>query len=248
MLNQNQVALGNKLAELNLNVGAVLRIAERMKGFNIDAAGGPQPFSVRLQVEQKWSVEFTKLAIREYQRFMILAASMSSEATPSKSVDLVWHKHLTYTRSYWNELCAKVLEKNIHHNPGNGANDETRYQPQYARTLEAYEAIFQEKPPPSIWPMAQERRGILNRRFRPSKNTESTPTSQVADSGFSAPYFDGNGASSGGHHSSGRDGSGQGHAHCGSGGGAHCGSGGGASCSSGGGASCGGGGCGGGAG
>jgi hypothetical protein len=29
--------------------------------------------------------------------------------TPSEQVDQVWHLHLTYTRSYWDEFCPNVL-------------------------------------------------------------------------------------------------------------------------------------------
>lgn len=119
----------------------------RIEPFEIDELGVPAPFSVRLAKEQGWSQGFTLRAIQEYKRFAFLSAVSATPVTPSKVVDEVWHLHLIYTRNYWEDFCGKALGKRLHHQPGNGLEeDESRFQRQYAETLELYRSFFGQEP------------------------------------------------------------------------------------------------------
>ncbi|MBK9201074.1 MAG: hypothetical protein IPL73_01245 [Candidatus Obscuribacter sp.] len=96
----------------------------RVEAFEIDEPGAPAPFSVRLAREQNWTIELAREAVEEYKRFMFLAVAAGHPVTPSATVDEVWHLHLIYTRSYWEDFCVKVLDRIIHHDPGNGKEGE----------------------------------------------------------------------------------------------------------------------------
>ena len=39
------------------------------------------------------------------QKIIYLAAVSKTPVTPSDEIDQVWHLHLTYTQSYWIDLC-----------------------------------------------------------------------------------------------------------------------------------------------
>jgi len=63
----------------------------------------------------------------------------------------VWHLHLLYTRSYWDEFCGKILQKTLHHSPSLGGKQEgLKYRHYYQQTLEIYQKYFG-TPPPDIW-------------------------------------------------------------------------------------------------
>jgi len=128
----------------------------RIEAFEIDEPGVPAPFSVRLSKEQGWTQGFTLRAIQEYKRFAFLSTVSPSPVTPSKVVDEVWHLHLIYTRNYWEEFCGKALGKRLHHHPGTGREeDESRFQRQYAETLELYRSFFGPEPE-DCWGNSQE--------------------------------------------------------------------------------------------
>ena len=60
---------------------------------------------------------------------------------------------MIYTHSYWIELCEKLLGRPLHHQPTlGGAEEHAKYSDQYKHTLESYQSIFGEVPPPTIWP------------------------------------------------------------------------------------------------
>lgn len=126
---------------------------KRIEEFRLDAPGAEFPFSSKLQRETGWDPAFVQLAIQEYKKFTYLACVAGHPVSPSKDVDQVWHLHLTYTRSYWEEFCPKVLERPLHHElSSGGADEDAKYQDWYARTLESYERIFEEPAPEWIWP------------------------------------------------------------------------------------------------
>jgi uncharacterized protein (TIGR04222 family) len=131
-----------------------------------------EPFSARLAREQRWSAEYTQRVIAEYKRFVLLAVTPSRGVTPSEAVDQVWHAHLTYTREYWDTFCGRVLERPLHHAPGNGdAADHLTHLRNYGQTLERYERIFGEAPPADIWPPAELRFGAqAAARVNPREN------------------------------------------------------------------------------
>jgi hypothetical protein len=100
--------------------------------------------------QQRWAYEMARRVVGEYKRFLLLAAVVGT-VTPSLMVDEAWHLHLQYTRSYWKKLCADILGRELHHNPGTGDEvEESGYAKIYQRTLDAY-ASFWGEPPIDIW-------------------------------------------------------------------------------------------------
>lgn len=125
-------------------------LLSRIAAFSPNKSGTLKPFSQRLAAEQGWSAEFTSLAIREYKRFVYLAAVADHRVTPSLVVDEVWHLHLIYTRSYWEEL-GDILGFLFHHEPGSGEEEENAaFVAQYRLTVESYRRYFGD-PPVEIW-------------------------------------------------------------------------------------------------
>jgi hypothetical protein len=121
-------------------------------------AGAALPFADRLARENGWSAAFARRVLEEYRRFLFLAATGRRPATPSDAVDQAWHLHLTYSRDYWERLCAQVLGRPLHHDPtAGGADERHRFYDQYAATLKAYEDAFGAAPPADIWPGAARR-------------------------------------------------------------------------------------------
>lgn len=115
-------------------------------------------FAARLARENRWSAAHGERVICEYKRFCYLAVTAGHEVTPSDAVDQAWHLHLTYSRDYWGVYCPQVLGTDLHHGPTQGGTAERgRFYRQYAGTLAAYEAAFDETPPADIWPTAHRR-------------------------------------------------------------------------------------------
>lgn len=135
-----------------------LELKHRLDAFKIDDPEASFPFSARLARENRWSQEYTHRVIEEYKRFAYLAMAAGHPVTPSVDVDQVWHLHLTYTRSYWEEFCPVVLGRPLHHGPTKGGQAEgAKFHDWYSRTLESYESHFGHKPPVDIWPNASDR-------------------------------------------------------------------------------------------
>ena len=115
-------------------------------------------FTDRLARENGWSKAFAAGAVEEYKKFVYLAAVSERHVTPSEIVDQVWHLHLTFTRSYWDDLCGAVLQKPLHHNPTlGGPAERARYRMQYAQTLALYQLEFGCAAPAAFWPDANVR-------------------------------------------------------------------------------------------
>lgn len=127
---------------------------KKINNFQFDEPNVSFPFSKKLAKEQQWSEAFTQKAIEEYRRFILLCCISPNGASPSPIVDEVWHLHLTYTTSYWDAFCKQTLEKDIHHYPSKGGNEETtKHKEWYQQTLKLYKTIFNEEPPKDIWPI-----------------------------------------------------------------------------------------------
>jgi len=138
----------------------------RLKAFEFDPPGAEQTFAGRLAAECGWSRARAAAVVHEYRRFLLLAASAGHPVTPSEEVDQAWHLHLAYTRSYWEDLCGRVLGAALHHGPTRGgAAEDAKYRDWYERTLESYARVFGAPPPPEVWPEA-ERRFAPGTRFR----------------------------------------------------------------------------------
>lgn len=124
---------------------------QRIRQFPLDDPSATFPFSMKLAWEYQWTGLYTYRAIQEYKKFIFLATIADRALTPSPAVDRVWHLHLLYTRSYWEDFCGGVLDRKLHHLPGSGRKEDgQKYYQQYCYTLELYEEYFG-KPPLDIW-------------------------------------------------------------------------------------------------
>ena len=127
-------------------------------GFEIGSDSDALTFTDRLCRENKWSMPFARRCVEEYKKFIYLAAVSKTPVTPSDEIDQVWHLHLTYTQSYWIDLCQLILKKPLHHGPTKGGRSEAnKYKSQYQLTLDKYTEVFKESPPQDIWPDCQKR-------------------------------------------------------------------------------------------
>ncbi len=129
-----------------------------IQAFPLDQPGHHFTFSQRLARENGWNHDFALRVVEEYKKFIFMCAVSAEGVTPSDQVDQAWHLHLTYTHSYWVDLCKNTLGKEIHHHPTQGGNSERqKFRNYYTRTLEQYENYFGEVPPPDIWPSVKQR-------------------------------------------------------------------------------------------
>lgn len=105
-----------------------------------------------------WPLTFAEQVFIEYRKFLFLCAISPQPVTPSDAVDQAWHLHLSYTHSYWNDLCRNILGKDLHHNPTQGgASERNKFSDFYNYTLELYRSTFDSDPPVDIWPPETER-------------------------------------------------------------------------------------------
>jgi hypothetical protein len=140
---------------------------ERLRRFDID--GGPATFTFRdrLARDNAWTRRFADRVLDEYRRFLLLSAAAGHPVTPSDAVDEAWHLHLTFTRSYWDDLCRTVLPAPLHHGPTRGgAAESAKFHDWYEQTLASYRRLFDAEPPPDIWPAATIRFGDTARFAR----------------------------------------------------------------------------------
>lgn len=133
-------------------------IMAQIESLEIGSSSASLTFSQRLARENTWTEDYSSKVILEYKRFIYLVCLSDSEVTPSDEVDQAWHLHLTYTESYWYELCKEILGFELHHNPTKGGKDEqSKYEKQYIYTLSLYEEVYGETPPMDIWPPVDKR-------------------------------------------------------------------------------------------
>jgi hypothetical protein len=131
---------------------------KNLEALDLDDPQAAFQFTDRLAHENGWPAHFAKRAALEYKRFVYLAAISPTPVTPSDIVDQVWHLHLTFTRSYWDVMCNRVLGKPLHHGPTKGGADEdAKYRSQYGATLALYRTEFGTEPPIEFWPSAEDR-------------------------------------------------------------------------------------------
>ncbi len=144
---------------------------DRLNAFAFDEPGTELTFARRLARENGWSLAYAERVIQEYQRFLFLACAAGHVVTPSEQVDQAWHLHLTYTRSYWDDLCRNVLCQPLHHGPTKGGNaEQEKFVDLYKQTLASYRKLFGQEPPRDIWSPAEQRFGEDLRRV--SVNTQ----------------------------------------------------------------------------
>lgn len=130
----------------------------KISSFQLDDPESSFQFSHRLARENGWTKSYSKKVIEEYKKFIFLCFISETAVTPSDQVDQVWHLHLTYTRSYWIDLCRDTLSKEIHHNPTKGGNSEgKKFDSFYTDTLAIYKEKFGVEAPVNIWPENEKR-------------------------------------------------------------------------------------------
>lgn len=140
-------------------------IWQALAAMRIEPEGAALGFTRRLARENGWSRSHAEAVFHEYRRFLYLAATGSGEVTPSDQVDQAWHLHLTYTRHYWEELCARIIGRPLHHGPtAGGASEGRKYRALYAETLRRYRETFGQEPPCDIWPPSDLRFGTRYQR------------------------------------------------------------------------------------
>jgi uncharacterized protein (TIGR04222 family) len=135
-------------------------LLDRLAAFQFDQPGTQLTFARRLARENGWSLHHAERVIDEYKAFLFLAVTAGHVVSPSEAVDQAWHLHLTYTRSYWHDLCRDLLGQPLHHGPTRGGADEqARFVTLYEQTLDSYRRLLGREPPRDIWPPAAQRFG-----------------------------------------------------------------------------------------
>jgi hypothetical protein len=131
---------------------------ENILQLELDDPAADFSFSDRLARENGWELGYALRAIYEYKRFMFLICIAPHPLTPSDEVDQVWHLHLLYTQSYWDELCGQILQRKVHHGPTKGGHQERKkFGDWYDKTLALYTATFGQPAPSEIWPSGEKR-------------------------------------------------------------------------------------------
>jgi hypothetical protein len=123
----------------------------KLLDFDLDNPSSSYTFSDRLCKENNWTMEFTIQATLEYKKFIFLINISEKPQTPSIIIDEVWHLHLLYTESYWNDLCGGLLGKKIHHKPTKGNEEHEQFFNQFQETLALYKIVFEMDPPKNVW-------------------------------------------------------------------------------------------------
>lgn len=125
---------------------------QRIQNFDLDDIDAKMPFSKRLARDNGWTIQYTQRVIDEYKKFVFLAIVSDHPVTPSDEIDQVWHLHLLYTRSYWDDFCPNILQQNLHHHPTKGGtNERIKFNSFYNKTLANYQLFFSQVPPSDIW-------------------------------------------------------------------------------------------------
>lgn len=126
---------------------------DALASFEVTSNGDKEIFWYKLSKENAWSNAFAKQAFLEYKKFLFLVKTTHFRCVPSKIVDKVWHLHMTFTHSYWHELCLNTLRMEIHHNPSSNNKSAINNDLEaYKETLRIYEKTFGYKAPSTFWP------------------------------------------------------------------------------------------------
>lgn len=170
---------------------------EKIASFKFDDDDSSFKFSHRLARENGWTIAYSNSVLEEYKKFLFLCCVSQGGVTPSDQVDQAWHLHLTYTKSYWIDLCRNTLGKEIHHNPTKGGKQEgKKFDNYYTATLLLYKEKFEHNAPKAIWPDNEKRfsdihfRRVNLKRFwlirRPSFSTKKLTLAVIV---FLAYFF-----------------------------------------------------------
>ncbi|MEM0576876.1 glycine-rich domain-containing protein [Flavobacterium polysaccharolyticum] len=133
-----------------------LKLWNEIKNFELDEPEASLSFTDRLARENGWTIEYSIRVIIEYKKFIFLLTIANHPVTPSDQVDQVWHLHLLYTQSYWEDFCEKIIKRKIHHGPTKGgATEKAKYTNWYEKTKELYLVTFKIQAPMDIWPTSE---------------------------------------------------------------------------------------------
>lgn len=122
---------------------------KKVEEYQLDKWTDEYGFILRIAKENKWTKNFTTQAILEYKKFMYLAATSDKMVSPSDIVDIVWHEHLVFTKSYKN-FCL-ILGKTIEHIPSTHNREEyDMFKQAKEHTTLIYNQVFGEQPK-EIW-------------------------------------------------------------------------------------------------
>ncbi|MWB96316.1 hypothetical protein GON26_18290 [Flavobacterium sp. GA093] len=134
-----------------------------IKNFELDDPDVSLSFTDRLARENGWTIEYSIRTILEYKKFIFLLTIADHPLTPSDQVDQVWHLHLLYTQSYWEDFCGDILKRKIHHGPTKGGDTEkSKFTDWYDKTKQLYLEVFKNQAPHDIWPSSQIRFTEIN--------------------------------------------------------------------------------------
>ena len=98
-------------------------------------------FETRLAYENKWTHYVTKKAIEEYKKFIFLASISNQMVSPSEIVDIVWHQHLIFSKSY--EKLCQIAGKKIEHIPStHNPHNHSVFKAAQEHTTTLYESYF----------------------------------------------------------------------------------------------------------
>ena len=129
------------------------KLWNKIKNFELDDPEISLSFSDRLARENGWTIEYSIRVILEYKKFIFLLTISNHPLTPSDQVDQVWHLHLIYTQSYWEDFCENTIKRKIHHGPTKGGEPEkNKYTNWYEKTKKLYLETFNSETPKDIWP------------------------------------------------------------------------------------------------
>jgi hypothetical protein len=133
-----------------------LNLWNDIKNFELDEPDISLSFTDRLARENGWTIEYAVRAILEYKKFIFLLTIADHPLTPSDQVDQVWHLHLLYTQSYWEDFCGNTIKRKIHHGPTKGGETEkSKFTNWYDKTKQLYFDVFKSEPPKDIWPSSE---------------------------------------------------------------------------------------------
>ena len=121
---------------------------QKIVDFPLDNPDVKFPFSTQLAIANDWSLDYTHQAIDEYKRYLFLMVIAGHKVSPSDQVDQVWHQHMLYSHSYWEDFCTHTVHKKLHHWPAEGNSE---FHDWYEKTIESYILFFGHRPPKHIW-------------------------------------------------------------------------------------------------
>jgi hypothetical protein len=129
---------------------------DAIKRFELDEPEASLSFTDRLARENGWTLEYSLRAVVEYKKFIFLLTISNHPLTPSDQVDQVWHLHLLYTQSYWEDFCENTVKRKIHHGPTKGgATEIEKFTNWYEKTKALYLETFKTEVPKDIWPSSE---------------------------------------------------------------------------------------------